>query len=162
MRDHGDLDSSKIEKVSVIFRNGAMRQGFSTRRSDVHNKQFPQTYLLFWVGSNGALYFLDNSLGLVIVSNVVQDEPNINTFVATVGFLTGVTFFLVTPTGLLALTAGAFFVVLFAPVLAVARFLLVATSGTVSNTLGREFPVIRFSIESMAQLRAELEKSWRR
>jgi hypothetical protein len=89
-------------------------------------------------------------------------DPKRGTFVATVGFLAGTAaFFLVTPTGLLALTTGAFFVVRFAPVFAVARFLVVATSGTVSKTLGLELPVIRFSMDSKVELRAELYESWR-
>lgn len=64
------------------------------------------------------------------------------TLVATEVFLAGA-FFLVTPTGLEALVAVAFFGPLFAPVLAVARFLVVVVvvSGTVGNTLGRELPI---------------------
>jgi hypothetical protein len=56
--------------------------------------------------------------------------------------------FFVTPAGLLALVAVAFFGPLFAPVLAVARFFVavVVVSGTVGNTLGREFPICEFSI----------------
>lgn len=72
----------------------------------------------------------------------------------TVGFFAGTAFFLVTPTGLLALAAGAFLVVRFTPVFAVARFLVAATSGTGSKTLGREFPVMRFSMDLDAKLRA--------
>jgi len=51
--------------------------------------------------------------------------------------------FLVTPVGLLLLVAVAFFGPLFAPVLALARFLVVVAvgSGKVGKTLGREFPV---------------------
>jgi hypothetical protein len=50
---------------------------------------------------------------------------------------------LVTPAGLLALVAVAFFGPLFAPVLALARFLVVVAvgSGKVGKTLGREFPI---------------------
>lgn len=60
------------------------------------------------------------------------------------GFLAAAAFF-VTPTGLLALEAGAaFFGPLFAPVLAVVRFLVGATvgSGMVGKTLGRELPSV--------------------
>ena len=51
--------------------------------------------------------------------------------------------FLVTPVGLLPLVAVAFFGPLFAPVLALARFLVVVAvgSGKVGKTLGREFPI---------------------
>jgi len=64
------------------------------------------------------------------------------TLVATDVFLAGA-FFLVTPTGLLALVVVAFFGPLFAPVFAVARFLVVvgALSVIVGKTLGREFPI---------------------
>ena len=63
------------------------------------------------------------------------------TLVPTEVFLAGA-FFLVTPTGFAVLVAVAFFGPLFAPVLAVARFfvVVVVVSGTVGNTLGREFP----------------------
>jgi hypothetical protein len=88
-------------------------------------------------------------------------RPRERTLLAADGFFAGAAFFLVTPTGLLALVAGAFFVALFAPVLAVARFLVVVTSGT-SKTLGREFPVTRFSMDAEVELRAELQESWRR
>lgn len=62
--------------------------------------------------------------------------------VATEVFLAGA-FFLVTPTGLLALVVVAFFGPLFAPVLAVARFFVavVAVSGTVGKILGLELPI---------------------
>jgi membrane protein implicated in regulation of membrane protease activity len=64
------------------------------------------------------------------------------TLVATEVFLAGA-FFLVTPTGLLALVVALpFFGPLLAPVFAVARFLVVVVvSGTVGNTRGREFPI---------------------
>jgi hypothetical protein len=64
------------------------------------------------------------------------------TLVATEVFLAG-TFFFVTPTGLLALVALPFFGPLFAPVLAVARFLVVVVgvSTMIGKTLGREFPM---------------------
>lgn len=64
------------------------------------------------------------------------------TLVATGVFLAGA-FFLVTPTGLLALVALPFFGPLLAPVFAVARFLVVVVvvSGTVGKTRGREFPL---------------------
>lgn len=64
------------------------------------------------------------------------------TLVATEFFFAGA-FFLVTPTGLLALVALPFLGPLFAPVLAVARFLVVVVvvSGTVGKTRGREFPM---------------------
>jgi hypothetical protein len=72
-------------------------------------------------------------------------RPKHLTLVAVEAFLAGA--FLVTPTGLLALVAVAFFGPLFAPVLAVARFLVAAGvgSGTVGKTLGREFPICGFS-----------------
>lgn len=64
------------------------------------------------------------------------------TLVAAEVFFAGA-FFLVTPTGLLALVALPFFGPLFAPVFAVARFLVVVVvlSGTVGKTRGREFPM---------------------
>jgi hypothetical protein len=62
--------------------------------------------------------------------------------VAVEAFLAG-PFFLARPTGLLALLAVAFFGPLFAPVVAVARFLVVVAvgSGTVWKILGRGFPI---------------------
>lgn len=62
-----------------------------------------------------------------------------------------------TPVGLLALVAVAFFGPLFAPVLAVARFLVVVVvvSVTVGKTLGREFPVSEVQ-QCSGKLRAEL------
>ena len=54
-------------------------------------------------------------------------------------FLAGA--FLVTPAGLLPLVAVAFLGPLFAPVLALVRFLGAVGSGTVGKTLGREFPI---------------------
>ena len=59
------------------------------------------------------------------------------------GFFAGATFFLVTPVGLEAFVAVAFFGPRFAPVLAVARFFgaVAVVSGTVGKTLGRELPV---------------------
>ena len=72
------------------------------------------------------------------------------------GFFAGAAFFFVTPVGLLALVAVAFFGPLFAPVFAVARFFgaAVVVSGTVGNTLGREFPACEFQHRS-PKLRAE-------
>jgi hypothetical protein len=66
------------------------------------------------------------------------------------GFFAGAAFFFVTPVGLEALVAVAFFGPLLAPVLAVARFLVVVVvvSGTVGKTLGREFPVCEFQHRS--------------
>jgi len=72
------------------------------------------------------------------------------------GFFAGAAFFFVTPVGLEALVAVAFFGPLFAPVFAVARFFgaAVVVSGTVGNTLGREFPACEFQHRS-SKLRAE-------
>jgi len=69
--------------------------------------------------------------------------PTPLTLVPTDVFFAGTFLVLVTPVGLLALTVVAFFGPLFAPVLAVARFLVVAVvvSVTVGKTLGRELPV---------------------
>lgn len=66
----------------------------------------------------------------------------------------GAAFFLVTPVGLEALVAVAFFGPLFAPVLAVARFLgaAVVVSGTVGNTRGRELPVCEYQHGSLFDL----------
>jgi hypothetical protein len=63
----------------------------------------------------------------------------------------------VTPVGLLALVAVAFFGPLLAPVFAVARFfvVMVVVSGTVGKTLGREFPISEVQ-QSSSKLRAEL------
>jgi len=62
---------------------------------------------------------------------------------ATDVFLAGAAFFFVTPTGLLALVAVAFFGPRFAPVLAVALFLVVVAgvSVTVGKIRGLELPV---------------------
>jgi hypothetical protein len=70
-------------------------------------------------------------------------------------FLVGA--FLVTPVGLLPLVAVAFFGPLFAPVLALARFLVVVAvgSGKVGKTLGREFPVPLCSAEASNVTRRE-------
>jgi hypothetical protein len=78
------------------------------------------------------------------------------TLVPTDAFLAGA-FFLVTPTGLLALVVVAFFGPLFAPVFAVARFLVVVVvlSVIVGKTLGREFPICAVQ-HSSTKLRAEL------
>jgi hypothetical protein len=69
-------------------------------------------------------------------------RPIYLTLVATEVFLAGA-FFLVTPTGLLALVVVAFFGPLFAPVLAVARFfvVVVVVSATAGKILGLEFPI---------------------
>ena len=63
---------------------------------------------------------------------------------------------MVTPVGLEALVAVAFFGPLLAPVLAVARFLGAApvVSGTVGKTLGRELPVYEAQYR-ITKLRAE-------
>lgn len=73
------------------------------------------------------------------------------TLVATEVFFAGAAF--LTPTGLEALTAVAFFGPLFAPVLAVAR-LVVVVSVVVGKILGLEFP--RHAVQrSSTKLRAE-------
>lgn len=79
------------------------------------------------------------------------------TFVATEVFFAGEAFFLVTPVGLLALVAVAFLGPRFAPVFAVARFLVVVVvvSGTVGKTRGREFPISGVQ-QSSGKLRAGL------
>lgn len=80
-------------------------------------------------------------------------RPIYLTFVPTDVFFAGA-FFLVTPTGLLALVPA--FGPLFAPVLAVARFLVVVVvvSVTVGKILGLEFPICCSA--ELNQLRAEL------
>ena len=71
---------------------------------------------------------------------------------ATEVFFAGAAFF--TPTGLEALVAVAFFGPLFAPVLAVARFVVVV-SATVGKILGFEFP--KYAVQRNSRwLRAEL------
>jgi hypothetical protein len=81
--------------------------------------------------------------------------------VATDVFFAGAAFFLTTPVGLLAFVAVAFFGPRLAPVLAVARFLVVvgAVSVTVGKTLGLECPVYEIQRRS-PKLRAEPYQSW--
>lgn len=75
--------------------------------------------------------------------------------VATLGFFAGA--FFVTPTGLLAFVVVAFLGPRFAPVFAVARFLVavVVGSATVGKILGLELPVYGVQ-RSQVKLRAEL------
>lgn len=71
-----------------------------------------------------------------------MSEPNPQTLVATEVFFFGAAVFLATPVGFAALVVVvAFLGPRFAPVLAVAFFLVTTGSGTVSKTLGRELPV---------------------
>lgn len=122
-----------------------------------HNKRIAATYLLLRVTSNGTLSLLDNTLCLSKMLMVtLQKNPRYLTLVATEVFFAGA-FFLVTPVGLLALVAVAFLGPLFAPVLAVARFLVVVVvvSVTVGKTRGLEFPVSEVQ-HCSTKLRAEL------
>jgi hypothetical protein len=88
---------------------------------------------------------------------VIWRERRTHRLTLAAGFLAGAAFFLVTPVGLEALVAVAFFGPLFAPVLAVARFLgaAVVVSGTVGKTLGRELPVCKVQ-HRFTKLRAVL------
>ena len=80
------------------------------------------------------------------------------TLVATEVFLAGA-FFLVTPTGLLALVVVAFFGPLFAPVFAVARFLVVVVVSGVGKIRGLEFPMLSALAELKLGLRAEAKQA---
>ena len=90
--------------------------------------------------------------------NDYENEAQVKrlTLATTDVFFAGAAFFLVTPVGLLAFVAVAFFGPRLAPVFAVARFLVVVVvvSVGVGNTLGREFPVCEVQHRS-AKLRAE-------
>ena len=153
-----------LQKVDEAFRESAFRTGVVDASNEHHNKA-PRQHTFFSGFPVTALSaFLTTPLACREVSGC-ESESRVKclTLATTDGFFAGAAFFLVTPTGLLALVAVAFFGPRLAPVLAVARFLVVvgAVSVTVGKTLGRECPVCEVQHRSF-KLRAEPYQSWRR
>ena len=158
-----EVSSLEEDSESLLTCFGKLLQDRGARRVEapVHNNKSPPTYLLLWVSGDSTFSLLDDTLCLSkSVSHVVcKTMSDQHTLVATEVFFAGAAFFLVTPTGLLALVTVValvpFFGPLFAPVLAVALFFVAGTSTGASKILGLAFPVIAFSMRSEGKLRAE-------